>query len=116
MWSTRRARCWQRCRRHEAVATLKVSFGQVAQLVERSPEKAGVGGSSPSLATMFSVTCRLPLPQVFPHSRLAGVCLSQCGMVRGESQLAGQCTAPSFPHFGPPAKSSRLWRTPAKPD
>ncbi len=27
--------------------------GQVAQLVERSPEKAGVGGSSPSLATTF---------------------------------------------------------------
>ena len=27
------------------------SLGQVAQLVERSPEKAGVGGSSPSLAT-----------------------------------------------------------------
>ena len=25
--------------------------GQEAQLVERSPEKAGVGGSSPSLAT-----------------------------------------------------------------
>ena len=25
--------------------------GQVAQLVERSPEKAGVGGSIPSLAT-----------------------------------------------------------------
>ena len=29
------------------------SQGQVAQLVERSPEKAGVGGSSPSLATIF---------------------------------------------------------------
>jgi hypothetical protein len=29
--------------------------GQVAQLVERSPEKAGVGGSTPSLATMFSI-------------------------------------------------------------
>ena len=29
--------------------------GQVAQVVERSPEKAGVGGSTPSLATMFSV-------------------------------------------------------------
>ena len=28
--------------------------GQVAQLVERSPEKAGVGGSIPSLATTFS--------------------------------------------------------------
>ena len=27
--------------------------GQVAQSVERSPEKAGVGGSIPSLATMF---------------------------------------------------------------
>ncbi len=27
------------------------SVGQVAQLVERSPEKAGVGGSIPSLAT-----------------------------------------------------------------
>ncbi len=26
-------------------------FGQIAQLVERGPEKAGVGGSSPSLAT-----------------------------------------------------------------
>jgi hypothetical protein len=26
-------------------------YGQVAQLVERSPEKAGVGGSIPSLAT-----------------------------------------------------------------
>ena len=25
--------------------------GQIAQLVERSPEKAGVGGSTPSLAT-----------------------------------------------------------------
>jgi hypothetical protein len=27
--------------------------GQVAQVVERSPEKAGVGGSTPSLATNF---------------------------------------------------------------
>jgi hypothetical protein len=26
--------------------------GQVAQVVERSPEKAGVGGSTPSLATI----------------------------------------------------------------
>ena len=34
------------------------NYGQVAQLVERSPEKAGVGGSIPSLATSFSITCR----------------------------------------------------------
>ena len=33
-------------------------YGQVAQSVERSPEKAGVGGSIPSLATMFSAACR----------------------------------------------------------
>src|SRR5258707_14857227 len=32
--------------------------------VVRSPEKAGVGGSTPSLATMFSVTCRAPQPQL----------------------------------------------------
>ena len=31
--------------------------GQVAQSVERSPEKAGVGGSIPSLATILSTTC-----------------------------------------------------------
>ena len=30
--------------------------GQVAQVVERSPEKAGVGGSTPSLATTFQGT------------------------------------------------------------
>ena len=30
-------------------------FGQVAQSVERGPEKAGVGGSIPSLATKKSV-------------------------------------------------------------
>jgi hypothetical protein len=34
------------------------NYGQVAQLVERSPEKAGVGGSIPSLATSFSITYR----------------------------------------------------------
>ena len=28
-----------------------LTIGQVAQLVERGPEKAGVGGSIPSLAT-----------------------------------------------------------------
>jgi hypothetical protein len=32
-------------------------------MVERSPEKAGVGGSIPSLATMFSITYRPPETQ-----------------------------------------------------
>ncbi len=31
-----------------------LDYGQVAQLVERGPEKAGVGGSIPSLATNIS--------------------------------------------------------------
>ena len=35
--------------------------GQVAQLVERSPEKAGVGGSIPSLATNVFNNLRSPL-------------------------------------------------------
>ena len=39
--------------------------GQVAQVVERSPEKAGVGGSTPSLATIILknlAESRLTLP------------------------------------------------------
>jgi hypothetical protein len=40
--------------------------GQVAQVVERSPEKAGVGGSTPSLATiilknLFELPCASPV-------------------------------------------------------
>ena len=31
---------------------VRAGSGQVAQVVERSPEKAGVGGSTPSLATI----------------------------------------------------------------
>ena len=35
------------------MVTIQRNYGQVAQSVERSPEKAGVGGSIPSLATTF---------------------------------------------------------------
>ena len=41
--------------------------GQVAQLVERSPEKAGVGGSIPSLATNVFNNLRSPLRLVLFH-------------------------------------------------
>ena len=34
-------------------ANSSIATGQVAQLVERGPEKAGVGGSIPSLATIL---------------------------------------------------------------
>jgi hypothetical protein len=46
----------------QAWSSVRISFvsGQVAQLVERSPEKAGVGGSIPSLATTFSKTYQQP--------------------------------------------------------
>jgi hypothetical protein len=36
-----------------ATGSSRTRSGQVAQVVERSPEKAGVGGSTPSLATIF---------------------------------------------------------------
>ena len=44
--------------------------GQVAQVVERSPEKAGVGGSTPSLATIilrnFAAESRIFQPTIQP--------------------------------------------------
>jgi hypothetical protein len=40
--------------------------GQVAQSVERSPEKAGVGGSIPSLATTFKGVTVTMFPLVPP--------------------------------------------------
>ncbi len=39
-------------------ANSSIANGQVAQLVERGPEKAGVGGSIPSLATILFKPCR----------------------------------------------------------
>ena len=37
--------------RRKLTSAHSLPSGQIAQLVERSPEKAGVGGSNPSLAT-----------------------------------------------------------------
>ena len=50
--------------------------GQVAQVVERSPEKAGVGGSTPSLATI--------IPKDLAESRLALPVRSQSAIFRRE--------------------------------
>ena len=36
--------------------------------VEHSPEKAGVGGSIPSLATMFSITSNFLAPENAPRT------------------------------------------------
>ena len=50
------------------LVAVRIRSGQVAQVVERSPEKAGVGGSTPSLATIIPknlaqspVACASPL-------------------------------------------------------
>ena len=49
--------------------TRRGQSGQVAQVVERSPEKAGVGGSTPSLATILFNDLRiLRLPFLVPIS------------------------------------------------
>ena len=63
--------------------------GQVAQLVERSPEKAGVGGSIPSLATINFTRDALSLqisefPKFDPASDLA----------KQIKQLSGHAYAP----------------------
>ena len=51
----------------QAFASTGRKRGQVAQVVERSPEKAGVGGSTPSLATINSKTYGRPAPR-FGHN------------------------------------------------
>jgi hypothetical protein len=56
-WSARPARSSLNCNRRDPSARINFVSGQVAQLVERSPEKAGVGGSIPSLATTFVLFC-----------------------------------------------------------
>ena len=60
-----------------------VRQGQVAQLVERSPEKAGVGGSIPSLATTFSISYSLFIPSFGSNwfqFQPAGNCLMRCSV------------------------------------
>ena len=58
--------------------------GQVAQVVERSPEKAGVGGSTPSLATIIPKNLRvftaLLQPKVQPKIRPCTVSVSRCNL------------------------------------
>ena len=43
-------------------------LGQVAQLVEHGPEKAGVGGSSPPLTTSGFLASSNMLPKSYPHA------------------------------------------------
>ena len=51
-------RAFDRLWRGSYTANSSIANGQVAQLVERGPEKAGVGGSIPSLATILSNNLR----------------------------------------------------------
>ena len=65
-------------------------YGQVAQLVERGPEKAGVGGSIPSLATIKSrQNLNGKRQKDWSTSILpAGYCLSQLEKAESRNQKA----------------------------
>ena len=58
------------CYNFESAAVRRVQpviafqIGQVAQMVERSPEKAGVGGSIPSLATIIRMQSEVIVSQI----------------------------------------------------
>jgi hypothetical protein len=67
-------------------------------LEKRSPEKAGGGGSIPSLATVFSITYNHPKPQfcsiLFQKNRLAELCLkfwnaTDCSAMASKSSAQG---------------------------
>src|SRR5271154_4560765 len=73
--------------------------GQVAQLVERSPEKAGVGGSIPSLATTLTDSTFSTYSSVLPPVP------DLCHGLSGSEHLAGSGIPGSIWH-----SSCRLWR------
>jgi hypothetical protein len=58
--------------------------GQVAQSVERSPEKAGVGGSIPSLATILLITYKPRFSVFIPF---------HCKIMAREIRLIWKCCA-----------------------
>jgi hypothetical protein len=64
---------------------VRIRSGQVAQVVERSPEKAGVGGSTPSLATIIpknlGAFTRFLQPKVQPKIRSLNRLREQVGLV-----------------------------------
>jgi hypothetical protein len=66
--------------------------GQVAQVVERSPEKAGVGGSTPSLATMFSITCKQPKTYSFSRANYARTSVWTFAVSQGRGNISLGCS------------------------
>jgi hypothetical protein len=69
---------------------------QQIALGDYSPEKAGVGGSTPSLATMFSIACIRPQPHscsiLFQKTRgSAGVCLNSTDLHQCSGGCMRQC-------------------------
>jgi hypothetical protein len=76
MWSAKPAQSSPKCNRRDPSARINFVSGQVAQLVERSPEKAGVGGSIPSLATTFQTLTTSPPPWFVGQLRTADPVLS----------------------------------------
>jgi hypothetical protein len=90
--------------------------GQVAQLVERSPEKAGVGGSIPSLATLFSITYISALSQICSILfQFHPQCLPDSPLERAarlwESTRFRYLSFPTSSSFPMPEEIGRLCRT-----
>ena len=107
----------QRRRLHSQPCFVRLKMkadGQVAQMVERGPEKAGVGGSSPSLATTPVSSWHRHLPHLSLRMRkslrsaaAADTFMPPCTCT-GAASPGSDCTAPwSFPprlrrdSFGP---------------
>ena len=82
----------QRGPQHAPAVVRAAESGQVAQVVERSPEKAGVGGSTPSLATMFSASYK-PIAHR-ENRKLAVLCDHNLTRVRDLGLRLGR--APAF--------------------
>src|SRR5207249_9793341 len=88
------------CARRTAFRTRVQKRGQVAQVVERSPEKAGVGGSTPSLATIISKD--LAKDYVFLPVRSQSVC--------AEGDETGRCTLMISSNFVRTCYSSVIYK------
>jgi hypothetical protein len=88
---------------------VRTRSGQVAQVVERSPEKAGVGGSTPSLATIsfnrlqaagnVRFQWREPyanMPSACPDASQIGGCSSNFQISRAVLPVRAMCCRASF--------------------
>ena len=69
-------------------ANSSIAIGQVAQLVERGPEKAGVGGSIPSLATIIFNNLRVAKNRrIYSREQYANIAQAAFALSPGSSNF-----------------------------